>query len=141
MSKVGMDTLCVHAANSPDSATGALAPPIHLSTTFERDVDGSYPRGFLYSREGTPNRKALEACVAALEGGIGALAFSSGLAANMAVFELLAAGARVVAPLEAYHGTLRQLREPLSRRGVEVSFVDFADLRAVRDALAPSTSL
>jgi cystathionine gamma-synthase len=135
MSKLRLDTLCVHAANSPDPATGALAAPIHLSTTFERDADGGYPRGFSYSREGTPNRGALEACVAALEGGMGALAFSSGLAANMAVFELLIPGARMLAPLQAYHGTIRQLRERLSRRGIEVAFVDFSDLHAVRGAL------
>ena len=73
MSKpAGLNTLCVHAAHAPDAATGAVAEPIHLSTTFERNVDGDYPRGYRYSREGTPNRTALEACVASLEGGAGA---------------------------------------------------------------------
>src|SRR3984957_5581917 len=110
MSKqVGQNTLCVHSAHTPEPATGALSQPIYLSTTFERDADGSYPRGYRYSREGTPNREALESCVASLERGRAAVAFASGLAANMAVWELLRAGDRIVAPLEGYHGTLRQL--------------------------------
>ena len=70
----GLNTLCVHAAHSPAAATGAVAEPIHLSTTFERDADGGYPRGYRYSREGTPNRTALEECLARLEGGAGAAA-------------------------------------------------------------------
>ena len=78
----GLNTLCVHAAHSPDTAVGSVAEPIYLSTTFERDADGAYPRGYRYSREGTPNRVALEACLAALEEGIGAVACASGLAAN-----------------------------------------------------------
>src|SRR5215813_3953823 len=97
----GLNTLCVHTAHAPDATTGAVAAPIHLSTTFERNVDGSYPRGYRYSREGTPNRTALETCVAALEGGAGAAAFASGLAANIAVLELLDAGDRLVTPRDA----------------------------------------
>jgi len=116
-------------AHAPDAATGAVAPPIHLSTTFERDADGSYPRGYRYSREGTPNREALECCVAALEHGTAAVAFASGLAANMALWQLLRAGDRVVAPLEGYHGTLRQLRDFVRERGVQVQCVDFARRR------------
>ena len=61
----------MHSAHAPEPATGALAQPIYLTTTFERDADGGYPRGYRYSREGTPNRTSLEACIAALEGGIG----------------------------------------------------------------------
>jgi len=98
----GLNTLCVHAAHVPDPATGAVAEPIHLSTTFERNADGTYPRGYRYSREGTPNRTALEACLASLEGGAGAAAFASGLAANMAVLELLGAGDLLVASQEGY---------------------------------------
>ena len=70
MSKqVGQNTLCVHSAHAPEPATGALSQPIYLTTTFERDADGGYPRGYRYSREGTPNRTSLEACIATLEGG------------------------------------------------------------------------
>jgi cystathionine gamma-synthase len=131
----GLNTLCVHAAHSPDAATGAVAEPIHLSTTFERNADGAYPRGYSYSREGTPNRTALEACMARLEGGAGAAAFASGLAANMAVLELLGAGERLVASQEGYYGSLRQFRIFAQRRGASVEFVDFSDATAVKAAL------
>src|SRR5579871_6653178 len=131
----GPNTVCVHAAHAPDKSTGALAQPIHLSTTFERNADGEYPRGYRYSREGTPNRTELEACVAALEQGIGAAAFGSGLAANLAVLELLRTGDRVIAPRDAYYGALKQFMEVAQRRGVSVEIVDFTDLAAVRAAV------
>jgi len=136
-----LNTRCVRAAHVPDAATGAIAEPIYLTTTFERDADGAYSRGYRYSREGSPNRVALESCMAALEGGIGAVAFASGLAANMGVFELLGSADHVVAPLEAYYGTLRQLREHARERGVAVDFANFADPSAVKAALRPRTRL
>jgi len=132
----GLNTLCVHSAHSPDAATGAVAEPIHLSTTFERNVDGGYPRGYSYSREGTPNRTTLEACVASLEGGAGAAAFASGLAANMAVLELLDAGDLLVASQEGYYGSLKQFKVFVQRRGAHIELVDLADGAAVAAALA-----
>jgi cystathionine gamma-synthase len=132
----GLNTLCVHSAHSPDAATGAVAEPIHLSTTFERDADGGYPRGYRYSREGTPNRTALEACMASLEGGAGAAAFASGLAANMAVLELLAAGDLLIAAQEGYYGSLKQFRVFVERRGARIALVNLADSAAVTAALA-----
>jgi cystathionine gamma-synthase len=135
------DTKCVHAAHAPDAATGALVAPIQLATTFERDADGGYARGFRYGREGTPNRTALEACVAELEGGVAAVAFSSGLAANLAVLEQLNSGDRIVASDIGYHGTHRQLREIVARRGVSVVFVDTTDLGAVASAVNARTRL
>ncbi len=134
-------TRCVHAAQQPDPATGAIVAPMHLSTTFERDADGGYPRGWRYGREGTPNRSALEACVAELEGGVAAFAFSSGLAANMAVLELLGPGDRIVAAREGYHGTHRQLEEIVRRRGVAVEFIDATDARQIERALDARTKL
>ena len=130
----GPNTLCVHTAHAPEAGTGALTQPIYLSTTFERNADGSYPRGYRYSREGTPNRSELEACLAALERGAGAAAFASGLAANMAVLELLGAGDRLVAPRDAYYGTRTQFIEYAGRRGVTVAQADFSDPEAVRAA-------
>src|SRR5262252_3234502 len=125
MSKpAGLNTLCVHAAHSPDAATGAVAEPIHLSPPFERAADGSYPRGYRYSREGTPNRTALEACLASLEGGAGAAAFASGLAANMAVLELLGGGDLLVASQEGYYGSLKQFKMFVQRRGAHLELVD-----------------
>ncbi len=139
--KSGLNTLCVHAAHSPDAATGAIAEAIHLSTTFERDADGGYRRGFRYSREGTPNRDALEACLAALEGGIGAVAFTSGLAANLAVLDLLAGGQRLVAPREGYYGTLRQFAEITRRRDAVLELADFCEPASVEAAVAGGASL
>jgi len=134
-------TRCVHAAQQPDPATGAVVAPIHLSTTFERDADGGYTRGWRYGREGTPNRSALESCVAELEGGIAAFAFSSGLAANMAILEPLQPGDRVVAAREGYHGTHLQLEEIVRRRGVTVDFIDAADADQIARALETRTRL
>jgi len=71
-----IETVAVHAGTHVDPATGAVTQAIHPSTTFERDPDGSYPRGYLYSRNNNPNREALEECLAALEGGAAAAAFS-----------------------------------------------------------------
>ena len=139
--QAGLNTRCVHSARSPDPSTGALAAPINLATTFQRDADGAYPRGYRYSREGTPNRVALEGCVAALEGGCGALAFASGLAANMAALELLEAGERLVAPKEAYYGTKKQFTAHAQRRGAAVHFADFCDPDAVRGAVAGGARL
>jgi cystathionine gamma-synthase len=139
--QAGPNTLCVHAARSPDPATGALTQPIYLTTTFERDADGGYPRGYRYSREGTPNRTTLESCMAGLERGAGAVAFASGLAANMAVLELLNAGERLVAPLEAYYGSKKQFTEHAARRGATVEFADFCDAAAVKAALGKRARL
>jgi cystathionine gamma-synthase len=137
----GPNTLCVHSAHAPEAATGALMEPIYLSTTFERNVDGSYPRGYRYSREGTPNRTSLEACLSALERGVGAAAFASGLAANMAVIELLDAGDRLVAPRDAYYGTLKQFWDHAKRRGVAVVSTDFSAPDAVRAAVGARARL
>lgn len=136
-----LNTRCVRAGHAPDAATGAVAPPIYLTTTFERDADGAYPRGYRYSREGSPNRAALESCMACLEGGSGAVAFASGLAANMALLELLRAGEQVVAPLEAYYGTQKQMREYARARGAAADFADFSNLSSVKAALTAHTRL
>ena len=137
----GVNTRCVHVAHAPDAAFGSLAEPIYLSTTFERDADGGYARGYRYAREGTPNRAALEECVAALEGGVGGVAFSSGLAANMALIELLDRGDQLVAPVQGYYGTLKQFHETAARRGVEVTLVDFTDATNVAAAVSAATEL
>jgi cystathionine gamma-synthase len=136
-----IETLAVHAGNAVDPTTGAITPPIHLSTTFEHEPDGSFPRGYLYTRNQNPTRAALEECLAALEGGVAAAAFSSGSAATMSVLQALAPGDHVIAPLDLYSGTTRLLREVLQPWGLETTFVDTADLDAVRRALRPATRL
>jgi len=134
-------TLAVHAGRAPDPATGAVCEPIHLSTTFERDADGRYPRGWNYSRSGNPNRDALERAVAALEGGPEAIAFASGSAATLAAFTLAAPGGRIVCSSDCYHGTAKQLREIMPRFGVQAQFVDTTDPDAVARALEPGAAL
>lgn len=136
-----IETLAVHAGQAVDPATGAVGNPIHLATTFERDADGAYPRGFLYARNANPTRDALERCVAALEGGAAAASFGSGTAATMAVFQALAPGDHVIAPHDVYHGTARLLRELLAPWGLETTFVDTTDAAQVGAALRPDTRL
>jgi cystathionine gamma-synthase len=138
---VKIETLAIHAGREPDPATGAVREPIQLSTTFERDADGSYPRGYSYSRAGNPNRAALERAVAALEDGVDAVAFGSGAAATLAVFSLAAARGRIVCGSDCYHGTARQLREVVPKWGADVAFVDTTDLAAVSRELEAGAAL
>ena len=135
------ETLAVHAGSAPDPVTRAVMPAISLSTTFERSADGSFPSGYEYIRDGNPNRHALEVAMASLEGGATAVAFASGMAATMAVFETLAPGDHVIAPLDAYFGTAKLLRTHFGRWGLEVSLVDMTDPRAVAEAIRPRTRL
>src|SRR6476619_5603688 len=90
--RMRIETLAVHAGHDPDPSTGAVTTPIHLSTTFERRTDGGYAGGHVYARTSNPNRTALEQALAALENGETALAYASGSAATMAVFQALAPG-------------------------------------------------
>ncbi len=136
-----IETVAVHAGRHVDPGTGAVTPAIQPSTTFEREPDGSYPRGHLYSRNSNPNRNALEECLAALEGGEAAAAFSSASAATSAVFQALVPGAHVVAPTDAYHGTSRLLRETFARWGLETTFVDMTDPETARRAVKANTKL
>jgi cystathionine gamma-synthase len=138
---VKIETLSVHAGREADRATGAVTPPIHLSTTFEREPDGSYPSGYSYARADNPNRRALERCIAALEEGAEAFSFASGSAASLAVFSLLRSGDHVVAPVESYHGTAKQLRELTSAWGIRSTFVDMCELAAIERAIEPETKL
>ena len=136
-----IETLAVHAGHTVDPATGAVSLPIHLSTTFERDAEGTYSRGFMYTRNNNPNRQALEQGISALEGGAGAAAFASGTGASMSIFQALAPGDHVLAHVDAYYGTSRLLREIFKRWGLDISFVDMSDLHAVEKALRPKTKL
>lgn len=135
------DTIAVRAGHAPDPATGAIAEPLHLSTTFLRGDDGSYPTGYIYARERTPNRTALEQALAALDGGADAAAFASGQAAVATVLQALAPGDHVVCPRAVYYGTRKLLAEVFARWGLEYSVVDTTDLAAVRAALRPRTTL
>jgi cystathionine gamma-synthase len=136
-----IETLAVHAGHDVDAATAAVTPAIHLSTTFAREADGSYRAGFLYSRYANPNRTSLEQCLAALEGGAVAAAFSSGSAATMTLIQSLGPNSHVIAPDDAYFGTLKLVRDIFGPWGVDVSVVDMTDLQAVAAAVRPNTKL
>ncbi|HMG04146.1 MAG TPA: aminotransferase class V-fold PLP-dependent enzyme [Chthoniobacterales bacterium] len=139
--KIRIETLAVHAGHAIDAATGAVATPIHLSTTFERDAEGGYPHGYVYARSANPTRHALEEGLAALEGGEAAAAFGSGLAASSAILQALSPGDHVVAPTDVYHGMTKLLREVFVRWGLEVSFVDMTKPDEIKPALRPQTKL
>lgn len=136
-----IETLAVHSGRAVDTATGAVTPPIHMSTTFQRAADGTYPQGYIYGRSGNPTRTLLEDCVRELEGGEAAAAFSSGMAAIMSVFQALSPGDHVIAPRDIYHGTTRLLREIMARWNLKTTFVDMTDLEEVRQAISDSTKL
>ena len=136
-----IETLAVHAANEPDPATGAVAAPIHLSTTYLRAADGSYPGGYVYGRSENPNRVALETALALLEGGAAAAAFASGLAAIHAIFQALQPGDHAIVSQDIYHGTHVMLEKVMLRWGLDISFISFDDLDTVRGALRQNTRL
>jgi cystathionine gamma-synthase len=138
---MNIETVSIHVGRDIEPAAGDVAPAMHLSTTYQRDGDGEFSRGYSYARANNPGRKALEQCFAALEGGTEAIAYASGSAASLAVFSLLRPGDHVIAPIEAYHGTATQLRQILSPMGVQCSFVDMTKTDAVRAAFIQQTKL
>jgi len=136
-----LETLAVHAGRRVDVATGAVTPPIHMSSTFERSAEGDYPLGFSYSREGNPNRLGLEHCLAALEGGKEALAFSSGLAVLTAIVQGLEPGDHIIAPTDVYYGLKQVIGQVFAKWPIETDYVEMTDLDAVRSAVRPGTRL
>lgn len=136
----GFSTLAVHAGRRPDGDTGALLTPIHQSTTYAQE-DINVHKGHTYSRASNPTVAALEERLAALEGGVGCVAFASGMAAIDAVLRRVPAGGHVVLGDVVYGGTVRLLREVYAHHGVSFSFADASEPESVRRALRPSTRL
>jgi cystathionine gamma-synthase len=135
------ETLFVHAGAGPDPATGAVVPPLHLSTTFRHGPAGERIAGFEYVREGNPNQQQLEDALGALEHGTGALAFASGMAAVSALMDSLPPASHIVYPQDCYAGVRVLVNEFLPQRGVSATAVDIGDVDAVRAALAKPTAL
>ena len=137
------DTLAVHAGAEPDELTGAVAPPIYQTSTYEQDAVGRPRRGYEYARSQNPTRERLERAIAALEGGRHGFAFASGSAATAAIAEFAAAGDEIVVGDDVYGGTYRYLervRKPGA--GVTTEFVDLASgVDALWEALSERTSL
>ena len=143
MGKMGFRTKQIHAGVEPDPVTGAILTPIYQATTFVQDsVDEYMGKGYSYSRGGNPTVRALEEKLTALEGGVDATAYGTGMAATLAVFlALLQAGDHVVLGDVVYGGTYRFADQFLTKFGVDVSFVDASDLDAVASAITDSTRL
>ena len=145
----GFDTLALHAGAGPDPATGARAVPIHLSTSFVFESSDQAAAlfnleraGHVYSRISNPTTAVLEQRVAALEGGIGAIATASGQAAlHLAICTLMGAGSHIVASTALYGGSQNLLHYTLRRFGIETTFVKPGDIDAWRSAIQPNTRL
>jgi cystathionine beta-lyase/cystathionine gamma-synthase len=138
--RMKFETQAIHAGQDPDPATGAVMTPIYQTSTFAQQRVGRH-RGYEYARTGNPTRTALEACLAALEGGAHGLAFASGMAATDTVLRLLAPGDHVVAGRDVYGGTYRLFERVLKGYGLEFSYADTAQLGEVESALRPNTRL
>ncbi|MFT7724236.1 MAG: O-acetylhomoserine aminocarboxypropyltransferase [Roseateles sp.] len=145
----GLDTLALHAGAAPDPGTGARATPLHLSTSFVFEDSGHAASlfnmersGHVYSRLSNPTTAVFEERMAALEGGVGAIATASGQAAlHLAVCTLMGAGGHVVASTALYGGSHNLLHYTLRRFGIDTTFVDPRDLGAWRAAIRPETRL
>ena len=135
------ETLAIHSTNLEDKTAASIASPIFLSTTFERNEDGTYPLGHMYSRNSNPNRESLEKGLSVLEGGQGALAFSSGLAAVNAVFQCLSSGDHVLMPEVGYYASYKLAEEILGPWGLAVSQANMCDLVAIEGAIQDNTKL
>jgi len=134
------ETLSIHAGQGPDPAYGAVMPPIYQVSTFAFEGVGK-PGEFDYSRSGNPTRKALETCLATLEGGTRGFAFGTGMAAVATALALLKSGDHVIVHNDLYGGTYRLVTEVTAKNGVEVTFVDLRDLGALANAIKENTRL
>ncbi len=134
------DTLAIHAGQPNDAATGAVTVPIYQTSTFGQLEPGVH-RGFGYARTEHPTRRALEECLASLEGARYGLAFASGMAAIHNVLSLLRSGDHVVSTQDLYGGAWRIFTKYFAKFGIDFTFVDSSDLAAVEAAIRPETRL
>jgi cystathionine beta-lyase/cystathionine gamma-synthase len=133
-------TRCIHAGQQPDPSTGAIITPIFQTSTYVQDALGEH-KGYEYARTQNPTRAAVEANIAAIEGGKGALAFASGMAAIAAVASFLASGDHVVVTDNTYGGTYRYFERILRKYGLDFTYVDTSNLDATAAAFKPTTKL
>ena len=134
-----IDTKLVHSGGGRDEQTGAISPPIHLSTTFERTAEGEPSHGFSYVRDGNPTQARLEEALADIDSGAGALFFASGMAAGAAVLQSLPPGSHVVFPDDAYYGYRVLAEDFFTQWGLTWDAVAMEDLDAVRNAIRTET--
>jgi cystathionine gamma-synthase len=133
------ETKAIHAGMHIDVETGALAAPIHLSTTFERSEQGEASRGFSYVRDGNPTQAQLEEALSAIDGAEASLVFGSGMAAGAALLQSLPKGAHVLFPDDSYYGYRELASHYLERWGIAYDVVSMDDLDTVRGAMRKET--
>ena len=138
--KAHFSTICIHAGQEPDPSTGAIITPIFQTSTYVQDALGEH-KGYEYARTQNPTRAALEANLAALEGGRGAYAFASGMAAIAAVTSFLKSGDHVVVTDNTYGGTFRLFERVLRRYDLRFTYVDTGDLESTARAFTPQTRM
>jgi cystathionine gamma-synthase len=135
------ETIATHVGGEIDEETGAIAPPIHLSTTYELTADSRQHRGYRYSREANPTQTRLETALAAMDGGESALAFASGMAAGSALAQALPQGSRIIFTDDSYYAFRLLARDFLERWGYRCDLVPLARLDVLREALREPTAL
>src|ERR1700741_1918617 len=134
----GFETRAIHAGQEPDPATGAVVPPIYQTSTYAQDAVGAPRQGYEYARTAHPTRDALQACLAALEGGRRGLAFASGLAAEDTLLRTVCRpGDHVVIPDDAYGGTFRLFAKVAERWGLTWTAASIHPLDTMRAAIRP----
>jgi len=139
--KQGFDTRAIHAGQEPDPTTGAIMTPIYTSSTYVQESPGVH-KGYDYSRSINPTRKALETCIADLEGSSFGYAFSSGMAACSTVLEVLNSGDHVLAMDDLYGGTYRLFEDVRKRSaGLKFTFSDLSDLSTLKSSITSSTKM
>ena len=139
--KQGFETRAIHAGQEPDPTTGAIMTPIYTSSTYVQDSPGVH-KGYDYSRSINPTRKALEACIADLEGSSHGFAFASGMSASATVLELLSSGDHVIAMDDLYGGTYRLFENVRKRSaGLDFTFCDLSDLENLSASINSKTKM
>ncbi len=134
------ETSAIHSGRQPDPVTGALATPIYQTSTFAFE-DVGITRGYDYSRTANPTRKALENCIAELEGGKAGFAFATGMAAETTVMHLLKAGDHVISGDDIYGGTYRLFEKVMKDFGLEFTFLRMDDRKRIEEAIRPNTRM
>ena len=132
------ETACIHAARDNSHSTGAVAVPIYQSATFAHPAFGQ-STGYDYSRTQNPTREHAEKLIAALEGGAGAAAFASGMAAIATLMELFAPGDEIIATDDLYGGSIRLFNHISTKNGIGIRYVDTSDLQTVEAAITKAT--
>src|SRR5271163_3412229 len=139
-SVTGFSTRAIHAGNEPDASTGAVAPPIFATSTYAQEELGK-TKGYDYSRAGNPTRTRLEQNLAALEGGVAAPVFASGMAAINAIVSMLKSGDHVVCGNDLYGGTPRLFNQVMAGFGLEFTYVETSDAENVERAIRKNTRM